>query len=77
MQEELLEDELQVRGTELSAIFVSQTGQPQAEGPKGDAAHLLAAVVKPLQQLWREKTATYRTLIHREKQKNCLVFKVD
>lgn len=57
MQEELLEDELQVRGAELGAVFFGQTGQPQPEGPKGDAAHLLAAVVKPLQQLWREKTA--------------------
>lgn len=72
MQEELLEDELQVRGTELGAVFFSQTGQPQSEGLKGDAAHLLAAVVKPLQQLWREKTATCKTLIHRKKQKNGL-----
>lgn len=58
MQKELLEEELQMSGAELRVVFFGQTGQPQPEGVKGDAAHLLAAVVQPLQQLCGEKTPT-------------------
>lgn len=52
MQEQLLEEELQMSGAPLGVVFLSQAGQPEAEGLEGDAADLLAAVVQPLQQVW-------------------------
>lgn len=48
MQEQLLEEELQMSDAPLGVVFLSQAGQPEAEGLEGDAADLLAAVVKPL-----------------------------
>ena len=56
VQQELLEEELQMRSKELRVIVFGQTGQPQAEGLQGDAAHLLTAVVQTLQQHCGEKT---------------------
>lgn len=56
MQEELLEEELQMRGAELRVVVFGQAGQPQPEGLKGNAAHLFAAVVQALQKLCGKKT---------------------
>lgn len=51
VQKELLVEELQVSSEELGVVFFGQTGQPQADGLKRRAAHLLAAVVQPFEQL--------------------------
>lgn len=56
MQEQLLEEELQMSGAPLGVVFLSQAGQPEAEGLEGDAADLLAAVVQPLQQVCSDKS---------------------
>lgn len=66
VQEELLEEELQMGSAELRVVVFGQAGQPQPEGLKGDAAHLLAAVVQTLQQLFGEKTPTYKTLVSQD-----------
>lgn len=55
MQEQLLEEELQMSGAPLGVVFLSQAGQPEAEGLEGDAADLLAAVVESLQQVCSDK----------------------
>ncbi len=65
VQEELLEEELQMGSAELRVVVFGQAGQPQPEGLKGDAAHILAAVIQTLQQLCGEKTPTCKTLIRR------------
>lgn len=64
MQEELLEEGLQMSNMELGLVFFVQTGQPQPERLEGGAAHLLAAVVQPLQQLCGEKTPAGKIRIH-------------
>lgn len=56
MQEQLLEEELQMSGAPLGVVFLSQAGQPEAEGLEGDAADLLAAVIQPLQQVCSDKS---------------------
>lgn len=53
-QKELLEEELQVSRIELRVVFFGQNGQPEPDGSESGRAHVLTAVVQPLQQLCAE-----------------------
>lgn len=63
VQQQLLKEELEMRGAQFRAVVFGQAGEPEPHATQSRSTHLGAAVIQTLQKLCKNKKSRFSAIL--------------